>query len=229
MSDDPNSPAPASASEPPNRKRGRGRGSVGREAIIQSTRMLLREVPPSSLTRKNVAEAAQVDPALVRYYFSDLSTLLTEVLKVLVGEYRELHAALNIDPTDPRDGIAKRMYHLTTFLARETSFHELFTEQIINGKDEWALETRNAFTDSFGGSLADLVNVGREQGLFRDDFDPRLLYLAMIGSAHFLGASRSIFHRLFGDDVPPNDLAEDYARLLTRMVLSGIAKDDGRP
>lgn len=229
MTDDALIPDPDQQPQSPGRKRGRGRGTVGRDAIIHSTRMLLRQVPPSSLTRKNVAEAAQVDPALVRYYFSDLSTLLTEVLKVLVADYRERHAALNIDPGNPRAAIAKRMHHLTTFLSREPSFHELFTEQIVNGQDEWARETRDAFTDSFGGSLTALIDEGRAQGLFRDDFDPRLLYLAMIGSAHFLGASRPIFQRLFGEDTHPNDLAETYAGLLTDLVLRGIAKDDSRP
>ncbi|WP_165814494.1 TetR/AcrR family transcriptional regulator [Pararhodobacter oceanensis] len=197
---------------------------MGRDHIITATRGLLRRVPPSSLTRKLVAEEAGVDPALVRYYFSDLRHLLTEVLKVLVKDYGERFRALDIDPSSPEDALKKRIRHLVTFLTEETSFHELFIEQIINGHDEWALETRDWFTDQFFGTLSEIIETGRKDGLFRDDFDPRFLYLSIIGAGEFLATSRTIFTRLFGPDQTPNDVADEFVEFLFQTLMQGIAK-----
>lgn len=213
-----------SSRSPQKQKRGRGRGSVGRDAIVSSTRELLRAVPPASLSRKSVAEASNVDPALVRYYFSDLRHLLTEVLKILVAEYRERFDQLEFDPEEPGDAIEKRIRHIVTFLAQEPSYHDLFIEQIINGKDEWAKDTRDNFTDTFFGSMNSLIEKGRADGIFREDFDSRFVYIAIIGAAHFLGTSRPIFERLFGRDMNPTDLSDQYADFLSDIILGGISR-----
>lgn len=204
--------------------RKRGRGNVGMEHIVNSTRKLLQTVPPSTLTRKSVAEASGVDPGLVRYYFSDLRHLLTEVLKALVEDYGARYRALNIDESDPEEALRLRIRHLVTFLAEDTSFHELFIEQIVNGQDQWAIETREAFTEKFHGTLASLIAAGRRNGLFREDFDTRFLYLTMIGAAEFLATSRTIFTRLYGDGKTPRDMADDYAEFLFQLVMNGIRK-----
>ncbi|MCO5161236.1 MAG: hypothetical protein M9939_08880 [Mesorhizobium sp.] len=171
-----------------------------------------------------MAEAANVDPALVRYYFSDLRHLLTEVLKLLVGDYRDRFNSLEIDPDKPVDALEKRVKHIVTFLAEESSFHELFIEQIVNGQDKWARETRDNFTDNFFGSMNALIQAGRDEGRFRDDFDSRFVYIAIIGAAHFLGTSKTIFERLFGQDLKPSDVAEEYAEFLSSVFLHGIEK-----
>lgn len=207
-------------------KRGRGRGDVGKDAIVQSTRALLREVSPASITRKSVADAAGVDPALVRYYFSDVRHLLTEVLKILVDDYYTRVAALNIDTAKPREAFAKRALHLVTFLSEEPSFHELFVEQIVNGNDEWAKVTRDNFTDTFFGGMREIVENGRVVGMFRENFDSRFVYLSLIGAAHFLGSSGPIFARLFGDQEKPIEFSEEYAKFLADIFLRGMERGD---
>lgn len=206
-------------------KRRRGRGDVGKDAIVKSTRALLREVSPASITRKSVADAAGVDPALVRYYFSDVRHLLTEVLKILVDDYYSRVADLNIDITKPREAFEKRALHLVTFLSEEKSFHELFIEQIVNGNDAWAKNTRDKFTDTFFGSMNEIVDNGRGVGMFRENFDPRFVYISLIGAAHFLGSSGPIFERLFGAQEKPVDLSEEYAQFLADIFLRGMKKD----
>lgn len=208
-------------------RRSRGRGGVGREAIIKATRELLREVPPSVLNRKLVAEYANVDPGLLRYYFTDLKHLLHEVLRGLVDEYFERYDKLVVDPDKPEEALAKRVTLLVTFLAEEPSYHELFTAQIIDGVDDWAQETRDRITDTTFGSLNQIVMDGRARGVFRDDFDPRHVFIVMIGAAQFLGTSRSIFRRLFGNDETAANQAENYARFVSEVLLKGLRKMKG--
>lgn len=204
-------------------RRGRGRGSVGRDAIIDAARLALRRTSPAKLNRKLVAAAAGVDPNLVRYYFSDLHNLLTEVLKLLVNDYAALQRGATVEQLATRDALRTRIRNLVLFLSREPSFHVLFIEQIVYGEDKWATRTRNQFTDDYFKEHEAIVAQGRAEGIFRKDFDARFLYLTIIGASEFLGTSGPIFERLFGTKAKPEAFAEAYAEFLYRMVLDGIA------
>ena len=41
--------------------------AVGRETLIAATRKLMKVMPPGQITRLDIARAAGVDPALIRY------------------------------------------------------------------------------------------------------------------------------------------------------------------
>lgn len=203
-------------------RRGRGRGSVGREAIISAARIALRHTSPAKLNRKQVAAAAGVDPNLVRYYFSDLHNLLTEVLKVLVSDYVALQREATVEFLSPSEALRVRIKNLVSFLTREPSFHVLFIEQVVYGEDKWATQTRNSFTDNYFKEQKAIFNKGRELGIFRDDFDSRFLYLMIIGASEFLGTSGPIFERLFGGNAKPENFADAYADFLYRVAIEGI-------
>src|SRR5688572_17248082 len=86
-------PAKTKAAKPPavTKRRGKGRphasgATVGRDAVVAVTREMLKTTPPSRMSRNDVARAAGIDPALIRYYFGDQNTLLTEVLLQITSE-----------------------------------------------------------------------------------------------------------------------------------------------
>lgn len=64
-----------------------GKATVGRDALIAKTCELLARMPPSRVTRAEVARAMKVDPSLIRYYFRDRSTLLLAAVERLSAEF----------------------------------------------------------------------------------------------------------------------------------------------
>ena len=72
--------------------RGKGRprreiGGVGSDWIVESARALLRSRSKAELTRKNVAEAAKITPALVSYYFPDQTSLIYAAIDPIIQQY----------------------------------------------------------------------------------------------------------------------------------------------
>jgi len=63
--------------------------TVGREALIAATRNLTKTIPAGRITRLDIARAAGVDPALIRYYFGDKSKLLVAAVLQAGAELRE--------------------------------------------------------------------------------------------------------------------------------------------
>jgi hypothetical protein len=88
-------------------KRSQGRptrnskSAVGRDELIEATRRLLGEKPPSEIGRLDVARKADVDPALIRYYFGNLGNLMTEVTAMLT---REMHGRIALRQGRDRQG-----------------------------------------------------------------------------------------------------------------------------
>ena len=75
-------------------KRNRGRPTdagdlVGRSRIIDSARQYLREKGPIDVTRKAIAERAEITPALISYYFRDREELIRQCTVPLITAYNE--------------------------------------------------------------------------------------------------------------------------------------------
>lgn len=219
------------ATKAPPRRRGRPppmENGAGRTRLIAATRELLRSVPPAKLTRQDVAAAAGVDPALVRYYFGSLSALLTEVLKEQIEELREVMAVLACEKGTPAERLKRRVAALVRFLAENPAYHQLFVEQIVYGEGEWAAASRARVTRIAFGEWTAILDDGRADGTLRDDFDGRLFYVAMLGACEFFVRGGPLFRELFPDGTGRADLLTAYSEFLADFALRGIGRVPAR-
>src|SRR5262252_8404775 len=79
--------------------------AVGRETLIAATRKLMKVMPPGQITRLDIARAAGVDPALIRYYFGDKSKLIVAAVLQAGSQLRERQARGYAEGTSARDKI----------------------------------------------------------------------------------------------------------------------------
>src|SRR4051812_29562011 len=98
----------------PGGRRGKGRprpespGAVGREALLQATCQLLKQVPPSRVTRRAIALQAGVAPSLIGYYFGPMDDLLLEAVIHMWRELRERSRAAVADANSPAEKLLAR-------------------------------------------------------------------------------------------------------------------------
>src|SRR6478736_1881639 len=122
------SPGKSSAATRPKRRRGRpgpSQGVVGREAIIAAASQLLEKLPPHQVPNVVIARKAGVDPALVRYYFSNREDLLLEVIKHILGTW----AATHPPPDAPAaEQLAAHVGDMFDFSCRVRSMQRLMVE-----------------------------------------------------------------------------------------------------
>ena len=117
------------------RKRGQGRptdGGVGRQAIIDSAKKLLRELPPARITISLVAREAGVDPALIRYYFKDRSNLLMEVVNDLLQGVPLAPKSV----ADPEAAIIARIHQAHNFTRSAKQMQRLMIDELADAKSD---------------------------------------------------------------------------------------------
>ncbi len=81
----------------------KGEGDVGRDRLIEAVRRLLRTPAPPEISRKAVADAAGVTPALVTYYFPDKHSLVEAATRPLIRQRINQLLAIIDGPREPND------------------------------------------------------------------------------------------------------------------------------
>ncbi|WP_112188830.1 TetR/AcrR family transcriptional regulator [Ralstonia sp. GX3-BWBA] len=205
------------------RERQQGRpdstGSVGKEALLEAAIEVLRSVRPEAMTMVDVAERAQVHPALVRYYFGSKDGLLREVARILVGTEQEvMQQAMDSDAT-LGEKLEKRLLGMINLVEANPNFHRLILDKIYGEPEEGADILARMSANGLRLTLALLHD---RSGMPLRPVDPRLLHIAMVGASEFFVAAKPLLLEFFGHDVNLGDLKIRYVELLRDLLSGGL-------
>lgn len=213
---------PAVLSKAPN-KRGKGRpvsgkNDVGRERLLVATEKLLRTMPPARVTISRIAQEANADPALVRYYFGNRTDLLVAVVDRVTG-----HAMVGAQRRgEPVAALADHIGKTVQFVRSAPFMHRLMIDELAQAGTE---ESRARVRDM----NLDLVEFFRE--LLRADgggelveTDPLFLHLAVLGASDFFSSAAPLVRELVPEGTDMTELTAAFQAFLVRLVLDGLRK-----
>lgn len=206
------------------RTKGRPAGTeeqVGRSLVLTATKRLLRRFPPNGLTQARIAEAAKVDPKLVRYYFGRLDNLFNEVLSDLLDDLAVKMTVATESPGTPRDRMRARIRALTQFYIDNPHWWDMLTARVYYTSTKWAANLRTDLNTKGFERLMAVLDDGRNEGDFRTNFDARLLYLALIGLSEIFVTGKPILGVLI-PEAKQSDLQERYVDFIVDLVFHGI-------
>jgi AcrR family transcriptional regulator len=209
------------------RRRSAGRPSqstsVGSIAIIDATLKILRESPPEKVTVVDVAAAAKVDPALVRYYFKSKQGLLRAAAAHILEDVQARSRPIVSESATLEERLRRRLTLLMTVLRENPHLLRLVLSEVYNGnespRDDAVL--RGIALDGVALSRA-LLAYDTSQPMV-GDVDPRFLHIAMLGICTFFIEARPLLAVLFEDGTSPDQLAEQYVDFAARLILGGIS------
>lgn len=178
-----------------------------RNRILATTARLLGEVGWSGITTRKVAQRANVNNALVHYYFGSKSKLLIQASRLVLEQtFREPMAAL----ADPQVPVADAMMGAVEWLASDGLDPEqlrALVEITINGLQEPELaEMSKAMVVEGRAALTERLVA---EGLAPD----RAAAAAILAFALLDGI---MLHRLIGPSLPVDDLASAVAPLFRK-------------
>lgn len=213
----------AAAATPKPKKRGQGRpvsggNDVGRERLLTATERLLRTMPPARVTISRIAQEANADPALVRYYFGDRTGLLVAVVDRITA-----HAVHGGQRTDaPVAALADHIGKTVQFARSATFMHRLMIDELAQAG---TVESRNRVRDM----NHDLVGIYRELlgsdgGRELVDTDPLFLHLAVLGASDFFASAEPLVRELVPAGTDMDQLAAGFREFLVKLVLDGLRK-----
>lgn len=204
------------------KRRGRkNKNGIGADAILDAVKALLRTSHPEPLTQAFIAKAAGVDDKMIRYHFKDVDTLLDRLTMNMIAEFSEQMSQASRAGATATERIHARIGVQIGYMEQNPKFFWLIFERFYRRDDELSRAARAEFNRSSLGRLEDVVRAGRREESVRKDFDPRLLYLAIIGMTTMFGRARPIAQVLFEDE-SLDHFDRRYQDFVYELVMRGI-------
>ncbi len=195
--------------------------SVGRDQILEMAKQLVREVPPSQISRREVARRAEVDPSLIRYYFGTVKDLMREVTLEIWNDIsrRTAQAVQQLD--DPEAKVRARVANLMQIMEQNPHFHALMLDNVLLPGPLVNAAGQAKYFDIRVQELNSFIEEGVEAGVFRP-VDARFLFVSIVGMCQFFFESGVLKESLF-DKEETSDLSQRYASFVADLVIGGLS------
>lgn len=193
-----------------------------RQQLLAAARNLFAKHGYDAVSTRALAEAAQVNPAMISYYFDNkqglYEAMLADTFQPLV---ERLSALLGSATEQPRPIRTFLEAYMRTLGANPWMPPLILREVVAEGGRlrGWFIQQ---FASKGGGLLTQLIKREQEAGRLRADLDPTLAALSLVSLAVFPFVAMPVASEVFGMRV-----REDYLdRLIThteRLYLRGVA------
>ncbi len=206
----------------PRQKRGRGRprtdkGAVGREDILDASRQLLEKLPPHQVPNVLIARKAGVDPALVRYYFSNREELLIAVVENIIATWTATHR-----PPDgpPAERLSAHIADMFDFSCRVRSMQRLMIDGCAEAKSALVRARVRKLNSVAVRHYAQYLQPPGDD--VEVSTDPLFLFVAIIGLSEFFAAAQAMILPVAPKGVGAAELARRYETFIRGLVLDGV-------
>lgn len=198
--------------------------TVGERRIVAATIELLKTVHPARLNRLEIARAANVDPALIRYYFGDMERLLAQTAFEIT---EEIIASINARSATygalgARSALEDFVRGFFESVTRFPNYHQLIMQQIFYGSSKEARAVRKRLQVAGQQTLRSIVDRGVAEGTFRD-VDTRFLEVSLIGLCEAMITGWPLVEDLFPPTARRAVTTEAYCAFICEMVLAHVA------
>ena len=205
------------------RKRKRGRpqsvhGKVGRETIVAAARQLIEKLRPHQVTIALIAREAGVDPALVRYYFTNREQLLLAVVESILADW----AAHPAPDQTPAAQLGAHLANMLRFSRSVRSMQRLMVEECAEAKSPAVRARVQELTGMVVQELGGLLRTDARTAEHAPD--ALFLHVAMIGLCEFFAASQAVILPLAPKGMSADELAKRYEKFIHDLVLDGFRK-----
>jgi AcrR family transcriptional regulator len=196
-----------------------------REALLSAARNLFLRYGFRSVSSRQVAAAAGVNPAMIHYYFDGKEGLYRAMLESAIAPIvSRLQAMLGEPRSADVDGLVRTYMQV---LAANPWIPGLIVREVLTPDGSF----RQAFVRDFAGRFAPMLRniIGREieRGRLRGDLDASLTVVSILGLALFPFISLPVTTRVLGIDASEAGI-EELITHTVRVLLHGIARGEQR-
>jgi TetR/AcrR family transcriptional regulator len=190
-----------------------------RDKIIAATRELLRTRPPDTISRIDIARAARVDPALIRYYFGTRDDVLSAVAQTFMNDF--VSDSYDLPPSGQIQDLVHQMMHFTvTVLEKFPYMHDVVVREIGRIGIARGATMKNVFIDR--------PTTRVEQALERTDSirlnrrELQFFRMMTFALALFPIRERGFVEQIFGHDHFDAELTEEYCSFVAKIFAQGM-------
>jgi AcrR family transcriptional regulator len=188
----------------------------GRIKITQALKLLLERKEFGAVTTAEIAKQAGVTEALIYKYFKDKRDLLHQILREYLEQYqvqvendlKGIKGALN--------KLRKLIWSHINVYATNRVFAKILLLEVRSHPDYYKSETYD-LVKIYSDTVLRIIEEGVRNRERREDWEPKLIRLGIIGSIEQVCLSGVVFDR----EISPDDITEN----LCEFIFKGIERE----
>ena len=200
-----------------------------RDKIISATRDLLRTRPPTSISRTDIARAANVDPGLIRYYFGNKDRLMSAVVLTFMDEFE--HSSFELPASgDIQDLLRHILQFHVGMIQRFPFMHDLLLQEIGQLGNPNGARIRNSLIEAQSIRTEQAIRATNSIELNADEL--KFLRMMIISIAAFPIRERAVFEQIFDRGHADEGLTQGYCSFAAKIFAQGMrapSKDGRKP
>lgn len=187
---------------------------AAREQILDAAESLFARQGLEATTIKQIGEAADLNPALLYYYFDDKEKLFHAVLERALQHLIERGSAALAESTDPRDAIRALAAAQVEFILSHPNVIKLVLRELLDHDARHAQPMLLKVSAALFQRLCDAIRRGQQMGLFRPELEPRFAAVSTISQVIYFSIARPAVGIFFGKG--PGGVSDDTVRAFGR-------------
>jgi len=173
-----------------------------------------------------IAERADVNKRLIYYYFGNKDKLFLAVLENAYADIREAENKLLLADMPPSLAIRRLTEFTWDYYIAHPEFLTLLNSENLHQGRHLAMSTRVRDTNSpLIQTLANILERGRKDGIFRGGIDPIQLYVSIAGMAYFYLSNNHTLSAIFGRDLRTPKAHQERLSHMTDVILGYVLRN----
>jgi len=170
-----------------------------------------------------IAKRAKANKQLVYYYFGSKDDLYQAALDATYAEIRASERELDLSALPPRDAMVRLIDFSLDYLDEHREFIRMLADENARGashvrNSDTALKTNSPLLEL----IAETLDRGVAEGVFRDGVDPLELYVSIAGMTFFYFANGLTMSAIFGRDLSTPEALALYRNHIVTLTLNGL-------
>ena len=191
--------------------------------IVDAATELFAQRGFAAVSVKEVAQAAEVNVALISYYFGGKEKLYGYVIEQQFEPIMKILDSLCDEPISPLDKVI-RFADLLSAINRDCDYGERLIYSELNKPTACFASIVHSNITKLHGFLRDCIIQAIASGQLRDDLDPDYSAMALVNIVHFDSISRHFSRKLLQEKSRQD---EGYVAQALDIYLNGVLKPSG--
>lgn len=169
---------------------------------------------------EEISRLAKSYDRMIYYYFGNKEGLYLAALEEIYRRFNEAESTLELDLARPVESMRSVVHFVMGYYRKHPEFVTLLNnENLHRGKHIGKSLRAREYSSPAIGVIAQLLESGAAQGVFRTDIAARDLYLMIAGLGYFYQSNRYTLSAFLGEDLQAPDAIEHWEAFVCDAVL----------
>lgn len=208
---------------PESRRRRAELAEASRLQLLEAARAAFSEAGLEGARIDDIARRAGVNKQLVYHYFGSKDGLYTAVLEAVYAEIREREADLNLSTLPAEEAMRRLIEFSYDYLSENRHFVRLLADENAHGGRHLAASAKvRELNLPIIELIAETLDRGVEEGIFRRGLNPLHIYLSIAGMSFFYFANIYTISRIFDRAFDTEEARQERRAHIVDFTMNAI-------